>query len=277
MKTKTFLALCGFVFIIAIPISKIHGQIVYTDIKDTTIIIPPQAFKDTANRYSLDIHNDGNYDYFFEIGNIYRFEYGNLITGISSGVRSFIYPSFNKITGACYANGTYLLNEGDTINKNSNWQDFQFFIFTQSNLPWGCPTVTIGDVFLGLKLVVSSDTLYGWVRCSATDTSITIKDYAYTTIPNSQILAGQTTSGIETNSLNNLIHIYTSCQTLNIDIDGMQSPGTISVINLVGQVLQTFSLSGNHNEIPINSFNQGIYLLKISTSKYDFNETIYLP
>ena len=276
MKTKTFLALCVLAFITAIPISKIHGQIVYSNIKDTTIYIPNAPYADSSNYYFFDINNDLVMDFRFVTTTFFDGGYHPPHTAKAIGLTPATFPSLHYIAGGCFGYNTYLINSGDTINKNRAWNFAQYIKYIQTAIDWSCEVPT-GEFFLGLKLVISPDTLYGWVRCTATDTSVTVYDYAYNTASNSYILAGQTTSGIETNSLNNSIRIYSSCQTLNVEFDEVQSQGTISLINIMGQVLQTFPVSGNHNEIPINSYNSGIYLLKIATPKFDYNKTIYLP
>ncbi len=57
----------------------------------------------------------------------------------------------------------------------------------------------VTDGFVGLRIHVGTDQFYGWLRCDvAADASfIIIKDYAYNSIPDSCILAGQ---GIATNN-----------------------------------------------------------------------------
>ncbi len=54
---------------------------------------------------------------------------------------------------------------------------------------------TTSDRYLGLKLIIGNQNFFGWASLSVnlvTGTSFTIKDYAYNSIPNQSILAGQT-------------------------------------------------------------------------------------
>lgn len=49
-----------------------------------------------------------------------------------------------------------------------------------------------GDKYLGLRLIINGKKHYGWARLSITSaTQWVIRDYAYNSIPNSAILAGQ--------------------------------------------------------------------------------------
>jgi len=57
------------------------------------------------------------------------------------------------------------------------------------------------DRYLGLKLIVGANTYYGWARMQVvfgTQPTCIIKDYAYNTIPNQPILAGETSCAIPT-------------------------------------------------------------------------------
>jgi hypothetical protein len=63
----------------------------------------------------------------------------------------------------------------------------------------------VTDRYLGLKFVVDGEVHYGWARLSVTlghhrengDVSGTLTGYAYETVPNQPIIAGQTTGGDE--------------------------------------------------------------------------------
>ena len=67
---------------------------------------------------------------------------------------------------------------------------FQFFCCCYLKRWW--------DGYVGLQLIHAGQTYYGWVRMdvnvTAGSASMTIKDYAYNSIPNQPILAGQTTA-----------------------------------------------------------------------------------
>jgi hypothetical protein len=69
-------------------------------------------------------------------------------------------------------------------------------------LSFQCPAstgswISATDHYLGLQLTVGSSIYYGWVRLDVTvpgtpDPHFTVKDYAYNTVANQSILAGQT-------------------------------------------------------------------------------------
>ena len=63
----------------------------------------------------------------------------------------------------------------------------------------GGPWKDAHNRYLGLKFVVSGETHYGWARMTVSRTVVTLTGYAYETVPNKPILAGQM-SGSEASS-----------------------------------------------------------------------------
>jgi len=70
------------------------------------------------------------------------------------------------------------------------------------------PWVNVSDRYLGLKFDVSGQTYYGWIgfsfvgaQSSQFGLTATLTGYAYDTVPNQQILAGQTTATPEPGTL----------------------------------------------------------------------------
>ncbi|MBI5538833.1 MAG: T9SS type A sorting domain-containing protein [Bacteroidia bacterium] len=81
----------------------------------------------------------------------------------------------------------------DTISNNSTWNSgsislVQYYISYSGNWANGKD-----DKFLGVRNIIGSDTLYGYIRLSIpVDLSfITVHDYAFETVANSNIFAGQ--------------------------------------------------------------------------------------
>ena len=93
------------------------------------------------------------------------------------------------------------MNPDDLINSNLNWVRTSGGVLrgvrTPNNYLFG-NWATTTDHYLGLKTKSGSNTYYGWVRLRISvspsppfHSSVTIKDYAYNSIPNQRILAGQ--------------------------------------------------------------------------------------
>jgi hypothetical protein len=125
----------------------------------------------------------------------------------------------------------------------------------------------MNDVYFGLKLVVDSNTYYGWVRCDATDTSVTIKDYAYNSIPNGYILAGLTIGGIEDlNKFSNFsITPNPFIQSTQITLPQTYHNIALDVYDIQGKLIEENHYS-NCSQIQLNrnGLNDGMYFLKLT-------------
>ena len=278
MKTKTnLMIICFLALFMASASIKTTAQIVYTDIPDTTIFIPNIVNIDSANFLNLDLNNDDNPDYRFAASNIYDYNNGHPIIGKILFINQFFYDNLSRVYGGCRGNFSYFVKESDTINIEKPWYYLGDIYYYQTNGPWECLEVPTVDFFFGLKLVVNIDTLYGWVRCCATDTSVTIKDYAYNTVPNASILAGQTIAGVDSDSLNALIHIYSSIGTLFIEFNGFTTiQGNIQILNIAGQIIKSSQINGAHNVITLGGMSNGVYIVKVVMPDIVVNKKMYL-
>ena len=277
MKPKTnLMIICLLALLMTNASIKTTAQIVYTDITDTTIYIPNVVIIDSGSLYNLDIDNNTIWDFKVWAGTHYDYNGGHPIIWRSTGIDQYFFDDYNRISGGCYNNTMSFLNEGDTIDKSNIWYYFGKIYYTETYSSDQCTSVPNNDFFFGLKLVVNSDTLYGWVRCSATDTSVTIKDYAYNTVPNAAILAGQTIVGVGTDSLNALINIFAANKTLTVDFNGYQpAQGNIMIVNIPGQVIKSSPINGAHNLIPLNATSSGIYIVRVETPDIVVNKKIF--
>ncbi len=171
------------------------GQVVYTD-------IDPDFLADADGlSYELDLNNDGTIDFTI-----------NRSAGTAGAAIRMSAGSGNEVLGAI-SYGVYFLpyalSEGDAINDAQTlWNG------TMNNnhltLAWGSTygywTDDLTDKYLGLRIVVDSDTFYGWARMDVTagGTSFTIKDYAFESTAGEGILAGNTSSAVSANLITDL-------------------------------------------------------------------------
>ena len=168
-----------------------YSQIIYTDIADMVLTASP-----TGIDYDLDV--DANMVNDFKV---------NMIGDISNGYGNFVAGSFSSMNGALKEavwGDAMHLSVGDSINASAlTWTDFT------SDLPvtifvggasygqeWLVP---VTDGYFGFKFEISGGLHYGWMRMDVDDATIemTIKDWAYNSVPDEYILAGQTGSPTE--------------------------------------------------------------------------------
>ncbi len=271
---KTYRILLITLLALGLNIKQAKTQIVYTDIDpDTTIYEPNVQSQDSIVSYYFDLNLDSINDFSFWARHYhYQMQDGVWL----SMQRRTVTCNTCKVSGGCTIfddrNDIYL---NDTVNQNLIWDNDMSVLIDIFALSMYCALPT-GDIYCGLKLIVNTDTYYGWVRCTATSNSITIKDYAYNSTPNEYILAGQTTLGTEPPSLSDNISIYENNGFLTVDFNEKIGPkGHINIYNYLGALVKTEQINGLNNSVSLRDLTSGIYIVHIVTEDGIINKKIY--
>jgi hypothetical protein len=230
--------------------TNLYTQIIYTDISDAT----PNA------SYSLDLNNDTIVDFILQYG------------GSSDAIGVLCYPQNNNAYAGNFLNGNYLpwaLPASSTICPSlANWYDAN----NPGTLGWGTNQgywVGETDKYLALKLIVGTNTYYGWARIDlvATSSSFTLKDYAYQGTQNTCILAGQTNLGNPKNSIKNSVSIYPNpmITSATIQTNYPLNNATLTVYNTHGQTVnQVTNISGYDIIISRENLQNGLYFIHLT-------------
>jgi hypothetical protein len=172
-----------------------QAKIVYTDINPYTTRTGIVE-SGTSQTYNLDVNNDGTTDFMIEAYT------SHFYFNTAAGVEIFSLKTGEVARDNFPPDSSLLaMNHGDTIRSNLNWVNttssaskFLRAYANPGNRWWGNWTDST-DHYLGLKIKQGTNTYYGWVRLGVSvitgKSSVTIKDYAYNSIPNKPILAGQ--------------------------------------------------------------------------------------
>jgi hypothetical protein len=183
------------------------------------------------------------------------------------------------------------LNSGDSINTSSPlWTNTpnQALYIKQGSCGGRCslpPTpafvagATAGlwnnvtDKYLALKIQVSGSIYYGWVRLNVGNGGypITIKDYAYYSIPDSGIVAGQTITGIMENISSSSIAFYPNPTTnqLTIALGSNNQKVEVTITDITGKIIYTtFARETQKIEVNTNDFKEGIYVVQIQAADF---------
>jgi hypothetical protein len=183
------------------------SKIIYTDVN------PDLAILLASNSFNLDLNNDGIVD--FVINKFSR----------STACVSRNDPRYNSSDYFCISiepsdtsnaimtdDGSLplSLNDSSAIQADSLWENYGLLLLFATGRATSCFPVTgagsywlnVSDKYLGLKFITGNNTYYGWARLSSSYTlsngytvtagQLILKDYAYNSIPNQQIIAGQT-------------------------------------------------------------------------------------
>jgi hypothetical protein len=230
--------------------SKLYSQIIYTDIPDAT----PNA------TFSLDLNNDTVVDFIIYFG------------GSASTIGVMCNPQNNNAYSGNFVNETYLpwsLSTSNTICASlATWYDFN----NPGTLALGTNIgywVGASDKYLALKLIVGTNTYYGWARIDilANSASFTIKDYAYESTPNACIQSGQNNLDITEYTDKNLISIFPNpfVASTTIQTNRNLKNANLNIYNSYGQIVkQVNNLSGHTISLSRDALLSGLYFVKLT-------------
>ena len=167
------------------------SPIVYIDVVPDSNVTGGSA----SPTYNLDLNNDGIYDFTFYVG-VGRVRCGTGLVSLSSAKVSPI-GSLNAIMDSGKYPGA--LDTNTVIGKAGiKWSSATLQILRSFDQCLGWPSRSLGnwnageDKYLGLKLIKGADIFYGWIRLTVNIGWLIVRDYAYNSSSNKQILAGQT-------------------------------------------------------------------------------------
>lgn len=248
---KTILSFC-----FAIIFAGLNAQIIYTDIEDTTLYLPPltNGYDDFTVNYYFDVNDDGSND--FRVRNHYWETY------VSPS--SPYYPN-REVGFSCMGNNRTVFDEGCVVNYSYNT-----LIPAEVEYSWGyiyveeymlgvyCGTPWY-NTYLALKLVVGGSFYYGWVEVSFTGYTPTVHAYAYNSIAGEPIYAGQTitTSLDETAELEG--SVYFSKGKLQFR-DPKHTYSKYFIYNMQGSCVEAKGLAGTRS-INLNHLLPGLYVI----------------
>jgi hypothetical protein len=227
--------------------SRLYSQIIYTDIPDAT----PNA------TYPLDLNNDAIIDF------LIQFDFGDKV---------MCKPQNNNAYSGNFFGGVHLpwaLSTSNSIcDTLATWYDAN----NPGTMAWGTSIGNwVGETnkYLALKLIVGTNTYYGWVRLDllATSTSFTIKDYAYQSTPNACIQSGQTILGIHENSSIIIFSIFPNpfISSTTIQTIGNLKNATLTIYNSYGQTLkQVTTISGQTVSLSRDNLPSGLYFIRLT-------------
>ncbi|MBL6662550.1 MAG: Ig-like domain-containing protein [Flavobacteriales bacterium] len=177
--------------IILLFAKSLFSQIIYTDIEpDASTTLDP-IIMSVNGVVEIDFNNDGNaeFDFRWDDYSFIGYGYFSHITNPNNNSHTMWLSGSNNSYNAGYLQ---VVNENELIGPN-----------LQSGL-WGMtipdPIIAdsenntfqeLGDKYIGVQINLNGILHYGWIRVSFDENkTLTIKDYAYQSLPNTAILAG---------------------------------------------------------------------------------------
>jgi len=284
-------------------ISASFEQLICTDID------PDVTLNTDGDTYNLDLNNDGTVDFFIAYASSPSFN--GPCTGSHTNSNVEISPAAGN---AVVIDSVYPgeLNEGAPIASGSpNNDDVNQVLASDA---WHCAVIIFPphhywseaksgnwvtgatDKYLGFKLKVGAQDFYGWLRLSmgANASYATIKDYAYSSVANSPLYAGDTCSiavGISVIHHQEIISCYpnpfspdqSGSTIISFFLSQLENV-SLKIFDVEGRLIRTLAdelmSEGSHtlrwdardeNE---NAVSAGIYFLRIQSP--DFSKTLSL-
>jgi Secretion system C-terminal sorting domain len=251
-----------------------NGQIVHTDIVPDSVITDGETF-------SLNMDNAGPAEFEFE-----RFTYLDSLGNpeVTFSMVNVLAPT-SAIVGSIFSSSypfPFALNNGDSIaaSAGANWRDGSINGGTQYlGVVYGsynyCNFLGV-DKFMGVRFNISGQPHYGWVRLyvSPGADTIIVKEYAYQTLPNVGLTAGQLV-GIETQETTP-VRVFAYNNMLHINRESNGDAAVITVYNSMGQTVYTEQSAENNYTHSLENLTAGIYTVSVTTSTGVTTRKIYI-
>lgn len=301
MNSFTSKKFTSYLGLISASVFTSNAAIIYTDINpDITLNAP-----DSSSVYELDLNNDNNIDFIVRLDK-YTDTYSNSnFTGqhayfsvASSANGNYFLKDTSPYSISTSTSGSFvspiILNENEDIKANdSRWQ-LPSSLQSNYSTSYGIlgayvkgtdsynvyRNIKIGDwrgvedKFVGLKVTVGNDTIYGWVRLSVNTllNSITIKDYAYGNA-SENIKAGEgTISTILDKNIKPSITINNNGILLINNSSKIESEyNQINIINTNGQLVKSSNIKAAVN---LKELNAGVYILNFKGENSNYSQKI---
>lgn len=241
-----------------------NAQIVYTDISPDIISVMTTNPGYQINVCPIDFNNDGVSEYNFrwdDWGSTLWFMHFTFNNNNNNKIAIFSPTSPNPFNDVLVK--PLLLN--NIIDQNLNWgTSIPEPFIGNSDFP---NFLGLGDRYIGVRFNIGQNLHYGWVLVSfetfGSSRRIVIKSYAYNTIPNQSILAGQT-SNLNNNDYEiNNFKIYPNPVVKTLQIHNLSDSSISKIFIFNGQGQNVYESIYSMSNLDLSSMVSGIYFISI--------------
>lgn len=169
----------------------------------------------------------------------------------------------NKVAGDIITGNAFMLNAGDTINKQPSWLSFSileyYSEFSGWSGYWKDPLYPNSYRYAGIKFYAGATLYYGWLRmnvlAACSQAKILVKEYAYGLCLNNCL------TSVKEIKLDASILIFPNPNngSFNLKIDTEIENGEIVLFNSLGQKVHEQKISQGENQINTNGLSKGLY------------------
>lgn len=250
------------------------AQIVYTNITDTTLV-------NNGDFFDISLNNDGIMEVRLLMtkytSSYYSASFRLNMAEVQPLNSADVNMSFSVTS--TYSSTSFgiamALNNNQAINNSLNtWSNTSAYVGGYAYINNSTSTFTTsigqfpgaGDKYLGVKFTVGTNVHYGWVRLdmSALSDSLTIKDYAYHSTPNTPIAAGDTGLTVGVNKVKNAKQFnFYATEGRIIFKDKLEPSTVLSVFDLSGKLIERRTLSIEQTDVSLNQSLNGVYIVEL--------------
>ena len=257
----------------AATVSVANGQVLYTDINDTTV-------STNGGFYDLDLNQDGNPDF-----RIIQLIDSGLTQNVNAVLISPFDSIYNKAIGESINGFNYPANvtPGTIINQYENFSGigggdvkgymaFEVDGISYPNSNWVGPTT---NGFLGMQVRIGDSLHFAWARVdvSAESNSFTVKDFAVELTPGDSILAAGNLLSIAQNIFDKSA-IISNNKTLKVVLSNDLEDVNMILIDLQGRELREEDLPNGTSVFDLSDLADGIYLVQLKHKGVTITEKI---
>ncbi len=250
-----------------------HGQIIYTDIPDTTL---------STNGAYLDINLDD------DTSGVMDFRITQLVDTTSAQFSGVIISTenqaSNQVLGLDYGifNYPFKLNEGDRIGKGEPFKGLHptsrigyLGLVVDDTLTYPNSQFTGGvtDGLIGVRFEADRDssirTFYGWIRIdvAADLRSVTIKGWAYEDSAGTEILAGWGDGIGLPEAKIELPQLAQRGRFIDINLpESFVAEAELKITDLSGKLLKTHLITERQTSLPLSGLPKGVLVATITSN-----------
>lgn len=276
MKTLVKLSASAVLIFIVLCSSGLKAQILYTDINpDTTVVAPDNNW----GMYYVDLNHDGADDFVINHHNM-------LIAWNYQKVEMCIQGYDSEILcETSYNHYPYAYSLNDVIGEgNTQWYNPVSSMIILNENGGGGFWVGVTDKYIAVRLKVANKWHYGWIRMDvpADAGSYTVKDFAFNTVPNQPILAGEGSPQVSVRGLDPVTPSLTLSPNPLKSTDCLQFGRTfktvsISIYDISGKLVEQDKQKGvSSYQLKNKGIKPGIYFIRLITDQGQFTSKLIL-
>ncbi len=256
---KRIYILTAFIFSLVLMTSSSVSQIIYTDVDpDTTVSVFLQG-------YGVDFNQDDKIDLHITLLNNVGVWVMHLIPDSDT---DFTYVVYDGEEASVLIDSDYISASSDLYRLGDGWGSLLYGYWEDSG-EFGNWTGIQEDKYLGIKFEIGDDFHYGWIQLSTiihdyNDMEFTVKGFAYNTVVDEGIKAGDTGQvGVAKNEINQL-SVYPNPANNFVSIPSFINQGTISISDISGRIVWENDVQSKlNNTIDISMLNTGLCIIHV--------------